>query len=85
MTAEEYEVLSLFNELLTQVTLDGGRKRRAGLKPSWKVDTGHVDAFYRHLAAWQRDEKIDKDSGAHPLVHLAWRALALAYQESHAR
>jgi len=28
---------------------------------------------------------MDPDSRAHPLVHLAWRALAIAYQETEGR
>lgn len=82
MTDEQREVLSIFTSMLESVTADGGRKRAAGLKPSWKVDTSHEAAIFSHLNKWKHGERADADSGAHPLVHLAWRALAIAYQEA---
>ena len=82
MTHEEVEVLQIFNELLKAATVDGAKKRILGLKPLWKIDE-HKAAMLRHLKRWRRGEKTDKDSGAHPLVHCAWRALAIAYQEGH--
>ena len=81
-TPEQQEVLQSFLDLLSGVTKDGGRKRKAGLKPSWKVDKSHEAAIFSHLNKWKHGEQADPDSGAHPLVHLAWRALAIAYQES---
>lgn len=82
MTPEQTEILDTFLGMLRSVTADGGRKRAAGLKPSWKVDTSHEAAIFSHLNKWKHGEKVDPDSGAHPLVHLAWRALAIAWQES---
>lgn len=78
---EQDDVLQTFVEMLGEVTKDGGRKRAAGLKPPWQRDR-HRNALFRHLWRWQEGEKVDKDSGAHPLVHVAWRALAIAWQET---
>jgi hypothetical protein len=80
---EREGVLSEFNKMLAIVTGDGSRKRQAGEKPPWWKDNSHEGAIFSHLTKWKRGEKVDKDSGAHPLVHLAWRALAIAYQETH--
>ena len=82
MTPEEVEVLQIFNELLKAATVDGAKKRALGLKPSWKIDE-HKAAMLRHLKRWRQGEKHDKDSGASPLVHVAWRALAIAAQEKY--
>ena len=78
-TAEQCEVLGTFNEMLSAATGDGGAKRAAGTKPSWKVDTSHKAAAWRHLDPAR--ERYDEDSGAHKLVHAAWRLLAVAWQE----
>lgn len=40
--------------------------------------------MFSHLSHWKHGELVDPDSLAHPLVHLAWRALAIAWQETHA-
>lgn len=80
---EQDTVIEAFTELLRAVTRDGGRKRAAGEKPPWFADDGHTRALYSHLYKWAgRRERVDPDSGAHPLVHLAWRALAIAYRET---
>ena len=79
---EQDALLDTFVALLKQVTRDGGRKRAAGAKPPWWKDKSHEAAMFSHLNKWKHGERTDKDSGAHPLVHLAWRALAIAYQES---
>lgn len=68
--------------MLSSATKDGGKKRASGAKVSWKIDPEHEAAIFSHLSAWKHGVKVDKDSGAHPLVHLAWRALAVAYQEN---
>lgn len=82
--SEQDDIIEEFVKMLRSVTADGGRKRAAGLKPSWKVDGSHREAMYRHLYAWKWERvKVDPDSGAHPLVHAAWRALAVAYRETH--
>lgn len=79
---EQEEVLRTFLGMLEAPTRDGARKRRAG-KPHWTRDGGHIAAMYRHLRRWENGELEDPDSGAHPLVHVAWRALAVAWQETH--
>ena len=84
MTDEQAEILGWFASMLASVTADGGQKRATGLKPSWKVDPSHEAAMFSHLNKWKHGEKVDPDSGQHPLVHLAWRALAIAWQETHA-
>lgn len=83
MTDEQAEVLGWFTEMLRSVTADGGRKRAAGLKPSWKKDTSHEAAIFSHLNKWKHGEHMDPDSKVHTLIHLAWRALAIAWQETH--
>ena len=84
-TKEQKVVLDTFIALLREVTADGGRKRAAGEKPPWWRDAAHMPAIFSHLNKWAHGEKRDPDSGAHPLVHLAWRALAIAYQETYGR
>lgn len=81
--SEPDEIVAEFSGMLRMVTGDGAKKRSAGLKPSWKVDQSHEGAAFSHLTKWKRDEKVDPDSGAHPLVHAAWRLLAIAWQETH--
>lgn len=83
MSAETDEIHACFLELLQSATGDGAAKRSAGAKVFWKADPSHKDAMLRHLGRWWNSEKVDADSGAHPLVHLAWRALAVAYIETH--
>ena len=75
-----------FVDVLASPTGDGARKRAAGLKPHWKVESArdvHGDAMHRHIA---RDDvgrgTVDADSGAHHLAHVAWRACAVAWLES---
>jgi len=79
---EQDEVIRVFSEMLRAATADGGHKRQRGEKPPWYIDPDHERGFFSHIAKWKAGELKDKDSGAHPLVHAAWRALALAYQES---
>lgn len=83
-TSEQNEVLGQFLDMLGGPTGDGGAKRGAGLKPSWKVDQSHYDAAVRHFHRWINGEREDKDSGVHPLIHMAWRLLAIAWQEDEA-
>jgi len=82
-TLEQAEVLREFGTMLASVLRDGGKKRAAGLKPSWKVDTSHMPAIYSHLSKYWHGEEKDADSGQHPFVHLACRALMIAWQETH--
>jgi hypothetical protein len=79
--AEQEVILETFCEMLRPVVEDGGRKRAAGDKVPWTADPGHADALMRHLVRYDRGEMVDGDSGAHPLVHAAFRCLALAYQD----
>lgn len=82
-TAEQAEVLQEFCQMLAAPSRDGGAKRAAGTKVSWKIDPGHVAALYRHLDRYEAGEKHDPEHEVHPLVAVAWRALAVAYQETH--
>jgi len=79
---ERETVLDTFRNMLASVTKDGSKKRQAGIKPPWWRDPSHEAAIFSHLSKWKHGEKSDRDSGVHPLVHLAWRALAIAYQET---
>lgn len=80
--SEQDVVIQTFRDMLWAVTKDGGKKRARGDKPEWWRDGSHEAAIFSHLNKWKHGEKTDKDSGVHPLVHLAWRALAIAYQET---
>jgi hypothetical protein len=82
---EREVVLRTFCTLLSAVTGDGSKKRQAGLKPPWWRDESHEAAIFSHLNKWKHGEQRDPDSGVHPLVHLAWRALAIAYQETYGK
>jgi hypothetical protein len=80
----EGDVLQMvFDRMLRKVTGDGAKKRRAGAKKPWWKDGSHEAAIFSHLNRWKHGELQDPDSGAHPLVHAAWRCLAIAYQESY--
>jgi dATP/dGTP diphosphohydrolase len=79
---EQDEIIVTFSAMLRKPTEDGGRKRESGAKIPWTIDPEHREALYRHLRRWETGERTDRDSGAHPLIHVAWRALALAYQET---
>ena len=80
-SSEQTILLTVFTDMLRDVTKDGGRKRARGEKPPWYIDTSHEKAIFSHLNKWKHGVTVDSDSGTHPLVHLAWRALAIAYQE----
>ena len=84
-TLEQDTVNQVFSAMLRQPTKDGGVKRSKGLKPPWWKDDSHEAALFSHLNKWKHGEIVDADSGAHPLVHLAWRALAIAYQETYGK
>jgi hypothetical protein len=81
LSAETDHILHVFHVLLTGPTGDGKTKRDAGLKEHWSTDPTHEGAAQRHIDRWLEGETIDPDSGCHPLVHAAWRLLAVAYQE----
>lgn len=82
LNAEQVEIIGEFAYLLRGPTSDGARKRERNEKPHWKVDPSHEAALYRHLERWTSGELVDGDSGSHPLVHVAWRALAIAWQQT---
>ncbi len=80
--SEQDILLDEFMLMLREVTKDGGNKRAAGLKPPWWKDPSHWKAVFSHINKYMHGEKHDKDSDAHPMVHGAWRMLAIAYQET---
>lgn len=79
---EQDDLLDRFLSELRKPTGDGANKRSKGEKAPWFVDNSHESAIFSHLTKWKRGEYIDPDSGAHPLVHAAWRCLAIACKES---
>lgn len=80
--AERDEVLGIFLDELSKATGDGSKKRQSGDKPPWYADESHEAAIFSHITKWKRGELVDPDSGAHPLVHAAWRCLAIACRET---
>lgn len=78
---ERLDVLNRFYDELAKATGDGSAKRQAGEKPPWYEDPSHEAAVFSHLRKWKAGELVDPDSGAHPLVHAAWRLLAIACTE----
>lgn len=79
---ERRDIMQRFGDELRKVTGDGSKKRQAGDKDPWYIDSHHEGAIFSHLTKWKRGEVQDPDSGAHPLVHAAWRCLAIACQET---
>lgn len=79
---ERNDVLRRFRQELEKATGDGSKKRQAGTKPPWYEDGDHLRGIFSHLTKYFAGEKFDKDSGAHTLVHCAWRCLAIACRES---
>ena len=80
--SEQDDLLERFIRELAKATRDGGRKRARNEKPPWYIDRSHEAGAFSHLTKWKRGELVDPDSGAHPLVHAAWRLLAIACQET---
>lgn len=85
LATERELLLQVYLEMLRLPTGDGSRKRGRGEKPPWWRDVSHEGAIFSHLTKWKRGERVDPDSGAHPLVHAAWRCLAIAYQETYGK
>lgn len=82
MDQKEYEdVQARFSAELLKASLDGKNKRAEGQKPPWYNDT-HEAKIFSHFMRWKRGELVDPDSGTHPLVHAAWRCLAIACIET---
>ena len=70
---------------LERITDNGGQKHGYG---SWKdkdnpslQHVANCNSMFHHLADSFADIKEDKDSGLHPCLHLAWRALAMYERE----
>ena len=80
---EQDVVMRAFVGMLQEVTKDGGKKRARGEKPPWWRDGKHEAAIWSHINRWKHGEKMDLDSKAHPLIHCAWRCLAIAWQETY--
>lgn len=81
-TQKEYEdVHDRFLNQLRKASGDGRKKRDSGSKPPWYEDE-HEAQIFSHIAKWKKGELVDPDSGEHPLVHAAWRCLAIACIES---
>jgi len=80
--AERDDVLDRFVDELAKATGDGSKKRQSGDKPPWYEDTSHEAAVFSHIMKWKKGELVDDSSSAHPLVHAAWRLLAIACQET---
>ncbi len=81
-SAERLDVLKRFLDELRKATGDGSAKRQAGTKPPWHNDPEHLPAIFSHLRRYFQGEKVDPTSKAHPMVHVAWRALAIACTET---
>ena len=79
---EQDDLLQRFTEELRRPTRDGAKKRGLKEKPPWYIDEAHEAAIFSHLTKWKKGELVDPDSGAHPLVHAAWRCLAIACKET---
>lgn len=76
------DLLVRFLDELRKPSGDGAVKRKTMDKPPWYEDDSHLGAVFSHLTKWFRGERVDPDSGAHPLVHAAWRLLAIACREN---
>lgn len=79
---EQDDLIARFMEELKKPTGDGAQKRSRGEKPPWYEDDSHHGSAFSHYTKWLRGERVDPESGAHPLVHSAWRLLAIACRES---
>lgn len=79
--SEAEDVLARFTAELSKPTGDGKQKRARNEKPPWYEDT-HEAQVFSHIMKWKQGELVDPDSGAHPLVHAAWRLLAIACMET---
>jgi hypothetical protein len=81
LAAERADILERFSRALSRASGDGSVKRAGGTKPPWYF-VSHEAQVFSHIAKWKRGERVDPDSGVHPLVHAAWRCLALACLET---
>jgi hypothetical protein len=81
VSAETEHILDTFRTMLEGPTGDGKAKRDAGTKPHWSIDPSHLRKGVGHLNKYLAGDNVDPDSGCHPLVHAAWRLLAVAWQD----
>jgi hypothetical protein len=81
-THEVDDLMARFTDELWKPTGDGQKKRMSAGKPPWYKDDGHEAAMYRHLDVYEAGERFDPDSGCHPLISVAWRALAIACKQT---
>lgn len=79
--SEQTVIAEIFARLLRSATADGAKKLQSGKKVPWWRDEGHLVAIFSHLYKYMRGDRLDEDSGTSPLTHIAWRCLALSYQE----
>ena len=79
---EQEDLIFRFIQELVKPTGDGAQKRSRQEKPPWYEDDSHHRAAFSHYTKWLAGERVDPDSGAHPLVHSAWRLLAIACRET---
>ncbi|MBA4259174.1 MAG: hypothetical protein C0446_08415 [Chitinophaga sp.] len=70
-----------FIEALGKVLTFGATKYSVN---SWKriEPERYHDAMLRHILAWQKGEKVDKESGLHHLAHAAVNIMFIMYTES---
>ena len=70
-------------EGLASVFQHGAEKYGEG---NWKkgfVKTRLIGALLRHVVAYQKGERVDPDSGLHPMLQAAANALIIYYQDTH--
>ena len=77
---EPEEIIEAILPGLRATLADGARKRIAGEKPHWTVDSHHRQVF-SHIGRWVAGEVRDPDSGVHPMYHAAIRCAMIAWQE----
>lgn len=80
--AERLDIQNRFTSQLAKATADGSKKRQKGSKRPWWKDESHYERAMAHIKRYEEGETRDKDSGAHPLIHAAWRLLAIACTET---
>jgi len=85
MTTECEVLLAVCVRLLREVIDDGGSSGKVNSRAPWWQRAEHEEKLFTHLAEWKRGVVRDGDSHAHPLVHVAARALMLAYQATRGR
>jgi hypothetical protein len=64
-------------EELAKVMTCGAQKYPRGNARKGMAWSRPYNAFWRHVLAWLKGEKVDHDSGAHPLGHAIWNLMTL--------